>query len=71
MQPFTATEDPRVLGIEPIPNLQQRIDAMINKYRKESADIDDVEFEEVDLEFDEIFASGEKQPDIDDLNLKI
>lgn len=54
-QPFTATDDPRVLGIEPIPNIQSKIDAMIEKYRKETIDIEDVEFEEVDLEFDTLF----------------
>lgn len=54
-QPFTATDDPRVLGIEPIPNIQKRIDRMIEKYRKETLDIEDVEFEEVDLELDTLF----------------
>lgn len=59
-QPFTATEDPRVLGIEPIPDIQERIRKMIEKYSAESADIEDVEFEEVDLGFDELF--GESSP---------
>lgn len=54
-QPFTATDDPRVLGIEPIPNIQDKISAMIQKYRAETLDIEDVEFEEVDLEFDTLF----------------
>ena len=54
-QHFTATDDPRVLGIEPIPNIQAKIDKMIEKYRKETIDIEDVEFEEVDLEFDSLF----------------
>lgn len=54
-QPFTATEDPRTLGIEPIPNIQQKISDMIAKYRRESADIEDIEFEEVDLEFPSLF----------------
>ncbi len=31
VQPFTATDDPRVLGIEPIPNLADKISAMIEK----------------------------------------
>ena len=54
-QNFTATDDPRVLGIEPIPNIQAKIDAMIAKYRAETLDIDDVAFEEVDLELDTLF----------------
>jgi len=54
-QPFTATDDPRVLGIEPIPNIQDKISAMIQKYRAETIDIEDIEFEEVDLELDTLF----------------
>lgn len=46
VQPFMATDDPRVLGIEPIPNIADKISAMIEKYRKETIDIEDVEFEE-------------------------
>ena len=55
VQPFTATDDPRVLGIEPIPNIAEKISSMIEKYRKETIDIEDVEFEEYDLEFDTLF----------------
>ncbi len=54
-QHFTATDDPRVLGIEPIPNIQEKIASMIEKYRKETIDIEDVEFEEYDLELDKLF----------------
>ena len=60
-QHFTATDDPRPLGIEPIPNLQQKIDSLIEKYRKETIDIEDVEFEEYDLELDTLFP--EDNPD--------
>ena len=64
VQPFTATDDPRVLGIEPIPNIAEKISSMIEKYRKETIDIEDVEFEEYDLEEDELFAPhiDENQP---------
>lgn len=55
VQPFTATSDPRVLGIKPIPNVEEKIAAMLKKYRQESMDIDDVDFEEVDLEEEELF----------------
>mgnify|MGYP000102012113 CR=1 FL=1 len=54
-QPFTVTDDPRVLGIEPILNINDKISAMIQKYRAETIDIEDVEFEECDLEFDALF----------------
>ena len=50
VQPFTATSDPSVLGIKPIPNIDQRIQEMLDKYRKETIDIEDVEYEEVDVE---------------------
>lgn len=63
VQPFTATDDPRVLGIEPIPNIADKIAAMIEKYRAETIDIEDVEFEEVDLEFDSLFPDPKNTPD--------
>lgn len=55
VQPFTATDDPTPLGIKPIPNIQERIKKMLDKYIAESIDIQDVEFEECDLEEDELF----------------
>ena len=41
-------------GIEPMPNINEKISAMIQKYRAETIDIQDAEFEEVDLEFDSL-----------------
>lgn len=73
VQPFTATDDPRVLGIEPIPNINEKISAMIDKYRKETIDIEDVEFEDVDLQFDTLFPveanSEQKTEDSSDQSL--
>ena len=63
VQPFTATDDPRVLGIEPIPNIAEKISSMIEKYRRETIDIEDVEFEEVDLEFDKLFPDPQQTED--------
>ena len=60
VQPFTATDDPSVLGIKPIPNIDKKIAALIDKYRAESMDIDDIEFEDADIidpEFEEIAES--------------
>ena len=57
VQPFTATQDPSVLGIKPIPNIDKKIKELISKYRAESIDIDDIEFEEPDIQtvdFEEI-----------------
>lgn len=54
-QPFVPTMDPRVLGIEPIPNIDKKIREMIGKYRKETLDIEDVSWEEADLNLDVLF----------------
>ena len=55
VQPFTATDDPSALGIKPIPNIQEKIQKMIAKYRAETIDIEDVEYEEADLEENVLF----------------
>ena len=55
VQPFTATDDPTVLGIKPIPNIREKIRMMLNKYRAENIDIEDIEFEEADLEETDLF----------------
>ena len=62
LQPFTATNDPSVLGIKPIPNIQEKIQAMLKKYRAESMDIEDVEFEEADLELNTLLPPEDNQP---------
>lgn len=54
VQPFTATDDPSVLGIKPIPNINERISELIKKYRAENIDIEDIEFEEADLEWNSL-----------------
>lgn len=61
VQPFTATDDPTVLGINPIPNVDDHIARMLEFYRKETLDIDDVEYEEADLEEDELFNTIEDE----------
>lgn len=58
VQPFTATDDPSVLGIKPIPNINEKIKEMLDKYRKETIDIEDIAFEEADLEEEELFGDG-------------
>ena len=62
VQLFTATNDPSVLGIKPIPNIQEKIQAMLKKYRAESMDIEDVEFEEADLELNTLLPPEDNQP---------
>jgi hypothetical protein len=63
VQPFTATDDPSVLGIKPIPNIQEKIQKMIAKYRAETLDIEDVEYEEADLEEDVLFNDESNEQD--------
>lgn len=60
VQPFIPTDDPSVLGIRPIPNRQKFVEDLLAKYRAESADIDDVEYESADLEEDELWADYEE-----------
>ena len=69
VQPFTATDDPTVLGIKPIPNIREKIRTLLNKYRAENIDIEDIEFEEADLEEADLFnvekkEDGESEEDI-------
>ena len=59
VQPFTATNDPSVLGIKPIPNIQEKIEALLKKYQAENMDIDDVEYEDADLEEDVLFGTND------------
>lgn len=73
VQPFTATDDPSVLGIKPIPNIQEKIKKMLEKYRAETMDIDDVTFEDADLEEGELFPAQKtdnktKDNDFDDFD---
>ena len=49
VQPFTATDDPSVLGIKTIPNIEQKISALIEKYSAQSLDIEDIEYEQPDV----------------------
>ena len=63
VQPFTATSDPSVLGIKPIPNIDKVVSDMIAKYRADSIDIDDIEWEEPDIMFDDYEEVREDETD--------
>ena len=67
VQPFTATDDPTVLGIKPIPNIEKVISDMIEKYRAESLDIDDIEYEDADIIYDDY--EEVREDETDSLNL--
>lgn len=64
IQPFCATLDVRVLGITPIPDVYNHIAKLTKELSRDFADIQDVEFEEADLEEDKIFP--DKAPSNDD-----
>lgn len=69
VQPFTATSDPTILGLKPIPNLQQKIDKLLAKYRAETIDIEDIDYEEADLEETIYFPSNDEPPTGETLRL--
>lgn len=61
VQPFTATDDPTVLGIQPIPNLKERMRKLVEHYTSMYADVEFVEAEDADLEEEELFNDGEDE----------
>ena len=69
VQPFTATNDPSVLGIKPIPNINERISQLLNKYKAENMDIEDVEYEEADLELNTLFPEDNDDKQSEEGNL--
>lgn len=56
IQPFCATLDVRVLGIKPIPDIYNHIAKLTKELSRDFRDIEDVEFEEADLEEKQLFA---------------
>lgn len=56
IQPFCATLDVRVLGIKPIPDVYNHIAKLTKELSRDFADIQDVEFEDADLEENQLFA---------------
>lgn len=61
VQPFEPSNDPSILGIKPIPNIREKIEAKIKQYSNE--DIEDVDFEEVEFNEDDIFKAPTLKPD--------
>ncbi len=62
-QPFCPTMDPTVLGIKPIPEVEKHIARLEKELSRDFADIEDVEYEETDLELDNLFAPINDDPD--------
>ena len=63
VQPFFPTTDPRVVGINPVPNIDDRIRKLTRELADSHPDTLNIEYEEADLNIDEIFeeknANGE------------
>lgn len=55
VQPFFPTTDPRVVGINPVPNIEERIRKLTKELSVTNPDTLNVEYEEADLNFEEIF----------------
>lgn len=55
VQPFFPTTDPRVVGINPVPNIEERIRKLTKELSVSNPDTLNVEYEEADLNFEEIF----------------
>lgn len=55
-QGFYPVSDPSVLGIKPIPNLRERQRHLLEKYLRETQDIEDIDYEPVDLDEAALFA---------------
>ena len=69
VQPFTATGDPTVLGIKPMPHLNQRIHAMKKLYSEDNLDMEDVKFEEADLEENIVIHEEKKDGTTEERNI--
>lgn len=63
VQPFCATLDVRVLGLKPIPDVYNHIAKLTKELSRDFVDIQDVEYEEADLEEDMLFPA--KAPNLD------
>ncbi len=55
VQPFFPTTDPRVVGINPVPNIDDRIRKLTRELADSHPDTLNIEYEEADLNIDEIF----------------
>lgn len=55
VQPFFPTTDPRVVGINPVPNIDERIRKLTRELSDSHPDTENIEYEEADLPLDEIF----------------
>lgn len=60
-QPFSLSCDPTVLGVKPIPDIYNYIDRLTKELTRDNRDIEDVDFEEPDLEEKHLFPTKEEE----------
>ena len=63
IQPFKPTDDPSVAGFKPVPNIRETIQKKIASYWNE--EFEEVEFEAVEFNEDEIFKPKPKADEAD------
>ena len=64
VQPFFPTTDPRVVGINPVPNIDERIRRLTKELADSHPDTLNIEYEVADLQFEQIF--DESNPEADE-----
>ena len=65
VQPFFPTTDPRVVGINPVPNIDERIKKLTKELGASNPDTLNIEYEEADMNFEEIFDEHNDEPEQD------
>ena len=61
VQPFFPTTDPRVVGINPVPNIDERIKKLTKELGAAHPDTLNIEYEEADMNFEEIFDNPKEE----------
>ena len=60
VQPFFPTTDPRVVGINPVPNIDERIRKLTKELADTHPDTLNIEYEEADAQIDTLFSEAEE-----------
>ena len=63
VQPFFPTTDPRVVGINPVPNIDERIRKLTKELADSHPDTLNIEYEEADMPIEEIFDKPKSDAD--------
>lgn len=63
VQPFFPTTDPRVVGINPVPNIDERIRKLTKELADSHPDTLNIEYEEADMPIEEIFDEPKSDAD--------